>query len=87
VGEILPTSKTFDGTKKGFDLIMTRGIVEATGLPVTASGGAGTKQHMLEAFTIGKAAAALAASIFHFREITIREVKEYCIENGVPMRL
>ncbi|TFG24036.1 MAG: imidazole glycerol phosphate synthase subunit HisF [Promethearchaeota archaeon] len=86
-GGILPTSKKFDGTKKGFDLIMTRGIAEATGLPVTASGGAGTKQHMLEAFTIGKAAAALAASIFHFREITIREVKKYCIENGVPMRL
>ena len=87
VGEILPTSKTYDGTKKGFDLIMTRGIVEATDLPVTASGGAGTVQHILEAFTIGKATAALAASIFHFREITIKESKEYCAKNGVPMRL
>ena len=66
---------------------MTRGIAEATGLPVTASGGAGTVQHMLEAFTIGKAAAALAATIFHFREITIKEVKEFCAKNGVPMNL
>lgn len=86
-GEILPTSKTYDGTKEGYDLEMTRGIVEATGLPVTASGGAGTVHHMLEAFTKGKAAAALAASIFHFREITIKEVKEYCAKNGIPMRL
>ena len=87
VGEILPTSKTYDGTKEGYDLEMTRGIAEATGLPITASGGAGTKQHILEAFTKGKAAAALAASIFHFREITIKECKEYCSRNGVPMRL
>jgi len=87
VGEILPTSKTFDGTKDGYDLEMTRGIAEATGLPVTASGGAGTMQHILEAFTIGRASAALAASIFHFREITIRECKEYCAKNGIPMRL
>ena len=87
VGEILPTSKTFDGTKDGYDLEMTRGIAEATGLPITASGGAGTKQHILEAFTIGKAAAALAASIFHFREISIKEVKEYCAKNGIPMKL
>ncbi|MFX0069580.1 MAG: imidazole glycerol phosphate synthase subunit HisF [Candidatus Hermodarchaeota archaeon] len=87
VGEILPTSKTYDGTKKGFDLEMTRGIAEATGLPITASGGAGTKQHILEAFTIGKAAAALAASIFHFREITIKEVKEYCMKNGVNVKI
>jgi len=87
VGEILPTSKTFDGTKDGYDLEMTRGIAEATGLPVTASGGAGTVQHILEAFTIGKAAAALAASIFHFREITIQECKKYCAKNGIPMRL
>jgi cyclase len=87
VGEILPTSKTYDGTKKGYDLIMTKEIAEATGLPVTASGGAGTMQHILEAFLIGKATAALAASIFHFREITIKEVKEYCVKNGIPMRL
>jgi cyclase len=87
VGEILPTSKTYDGTKEGYDLIMTRMISESTGLPVTASGGAGNAQHILEAFIIGKAAAALAASIFHFREITIKDVKEYCAKNGIPMRL
>ena len=86
VGEILPTSKTYDGVKEGYDLEMTRMIAEATGLPVTASGGAGNAQHILEAFTIGKATAALAASIFHFREVTIREVKEYCSKNGIPMR-
>ena len=87
VGEILPTSKTYDGTKEGYDLEMTKAIVETTNLPVTASGGAGTAQHILEAFTKGKATAALAASIFHFREITIKEVKEYCIKNGISMRL
>jgi cyclase len=87
VGEILPTSKTYDGTKDGYDLEMTRGIAEATNLPITASGGAGNVQHILEAFTIGKAAAALAASIFHFREITIKEAKEYCAKHGILMRL
>ena len=66
---------------------MTRGIAEATGLPITASGGAGTKQHILEAFTIGKAAAALAASIFHFREISIKDCKEFCAQNGIFMRI
>lgn len=87
VGEILPTSKTYDGTKDGYDLVMTREIAEATKLPVTASGGAGTLQHILEAFTIGKASAALAASIFHFKEISIRECKEFCAKNGINMRL
>lgn len=87
VGEILPTSKTYDGTKDGYDLEMTSGIAEATRLPVTASGGAGTLQHILEAFTIGKAAAALAATIFHFKEISIKECKEYCAKNGIPMNL
>lgn len=86
-GEILPTSKTFDGAKEGYDLEMTRAISEATGLPITASGGAGTLQHILEAFTIGKASAALAASIFHFREISIKECKEYCAKNGIKMKL
>jgi len=86
VGEILPTSKDYDGVKEGYDLEMTRMIAEATNLPVTASGGAGTVQHILEAFTIGKAAAALAASIFHFREITIKEVKEFCAKNGVLIK-
>lgn len=87
VGEILPTSKTYDGTKNGYDLEMTREIAEVTGLPVTASGGAGTVQHILEAFTIGKATKALAASIFHFREISIKECKKFCVKNGVSMRL
>jgi len=87
VGSILPTSKTFDGTKEGYDLIMTRGIAEATSLPVIASGGAGTKKHILEAFTKGKAEAALAASIFHFRELSIKEVKQYCINHGIKMKL
>jgi len=87
VGEILPTSKTYDGTKDGYDLEMTSGIAEATGLSITASGGAGTLQHILEAFTIGKAAAALAASIFHFREISIKDCKEFCSKNGVTMNL
>ncbi len=87
VGEILPTSKDFDGVKEGYDLEMTRSIAEATKLPVTASGGAGTVQHILDAFTKGKAASALAASIFHFRELTIREVKEYCAKNGISMKL
>ncbi|MBN1800772.1 MAG: imidazole glycerol phosphate synthase subunit HisF [Candidatus Lokiarchaeota archaeon] len=87
VGEILPTSKTYDGTKKGYDIEMTRGIAEATGLPVTASGGAGSIQHILDAFTKGKASAALAASIFHFREITIKDCKQYCVKNGINMRL
>ncbi len=87
VGEILPTSKTFDGVKEGYDLEMTRMIAEITGLPVTASGGAGNIQHILEAFTIGKATAALAASIFHFREVTIKDIKEHCIKNGISIRL
>jgi cyclase len=86
-GEILPTSKTFDGTKEGYDLEMTRLMANKTGLPIIASGGAGSPQHILEAFTIGNADAALAASIFHFREYSIKEVKEYCIKNGVKMNI
>jgi len=87
VGELLPTSKDTDGTKAGYDLEITRMLKEATDLPVTASGGAGTLEHILQAFTIGKADAALAASIFHFREITIKQAKEYCVQRGVPMKL
>jgi len=86
-GEILPTSKDADGTKDGYDLELTKAIKETTNLPVTASGGAGTLQHILEAFTIGKADAALAASIFHFKEITIKEVKEYCKTNGINVKI
>ncbi len=87
VGELLPTSKDADGTKAGYDLTITSMLKEATGLPVTASGGAGTVQHIFEAFTIGRADAALAASIFHFREITIKQAKEYCAQHGVAMKL
>lgn len=87
VGEILPTSKTFDGTKDGYDLEMTRLMANKTEIPIIASGGAGKPQHILEAFTEGMADAALAASIFHFREYTIKEVKEYCMNHGVKMNL
>jgi cyclase len=87
VGEILPTSKDMDGMKTGYDLVLTQVIKDFAGLPVIASGGAGTVQHILDAFTTGKADAALAASIFHFREITIPETKKFCAEHGIPMRL
>ncbi len=87
VGEILPTSKDFDGVKNGYDLELTRGIAEASNLPVIASGGAGTLKHILEAFTLGKATGALAASIFHFREITITQAKKYCMDHGIEMNM
>ena len=86
-GEILLTSMDKDGTKSGYDIELTRAISEAVSIPVIASGGAGNKQHFLEAFTEGKADAALAASLFHFKELTIQEVKEYLNENGVIVRV
>jgi len=86
-GEILLTSMDADGTKNGYDLKLTRAISEAVGVPVIASGGAGTLDHLVEAVTVGKADAVLAASIFHFGEFTIRQVKEYMRDNGVTMRL
>jgi cyclase len=76
-----------DGTKNGYDLELTRAISEAVGVPVIASGGAGTLDHLVEAVTIGRADAVLAASIFHFGEFTIRQVKEYMRSKGVIMRL
>ncbi len=85
-GEILLTSMDRDGTKKGYDLELTRTISEAVGIPVIASGGAGTLNHLYEALTKGKADAALAASIFHFREFTIKETKEYLHKKGVAVR-
>lgn len=85
-GEILLTSMDADGTKNGYDLELTRAIAEAVGVPVIASGGAGTLKHLLEAITIGKADAVLAASIFHFGEFTIPAVKAYLKENGVEIR-
>ncbi|MFC2154093.1 imidazole glycerol phosphate synthase subunit HisF [Candidatus Altiarchaeota archaeon] len=86
-GEILLTSMDCDGTKEGFDLELTKLISESVNIPVIASGGVGTPQHVLEAFTKGKADAALAASIFHFDEYPISKVKEYLNENGINVRM
>ena len=85
-GEILLTSMDCDGTKAGYDLELTRIISENVSIPVIASGGAGTKEHFKEALTVGKADAALAASLFHFKELEICEVKEYLHENGISVR-
>jgi cyclase len=87
VGQILPTSKATDGTKDGYDIQLTRAIADATGLPVIASGGAGTLEHFYEAVAEGHAQAVLAASVFHFGEFTIQQVKEYLHERGVPVNL
>jgi cyclase len=86
-GEILLTSKDADGTKEGYDLEMTRAVAEAVAIPVIASGGAGKLEHLYQAVTEGKAAAVLAASIFHFGEISIPEAKQYLKEKGVPVRI
>jgi len=85
-GEILLTSKDADGTKQGYDLEMTRAVAEAVAIPVTASGGAGTLEHLYEAVAEGKASAVLAASIFHFGEISIPEARAFLKEKGVPVR-
>ena len=85
-GEILLTSMDRDGTKEGYDLPLTRAISEAVGIPVIASGGAGTLEHLHEGFALGRADAVLAASIFHFREFTIGEAKDYLAARGVPVR-
>jgi len=84
-GEILLTSKDADGTKEGYDLEMTRAVAEAVSLPVTASGGAGKLEHLYEAITIGKASAVLAASIFHFGEISISQARQYLKQRGIPV--
>ena len=86
-GEILLTSKDADGTKAGYDLEMTKAVAEAVKIPVTASGGAGKLEHLYEAVTIGKASAVLAASIFHFGEISIPEAKRYLKEKGIPVKI
>ena len=86
-GEILLTSMDCDGTKAGYDLELTRAISESVSIPVIASGGAGKMEHFLDAFTTGKADAVLAASLFHFKEIEICELKKYLAENGEPVRL
>ncbi len=85
-GEILLTSMDRDGTKEGYDVELTRAISEAVTIPVIASGGVGNLQHIYEGLTAGKADAALAASIFHYREYTIRECKEFLAERGVRVR-
>jgi len=86
-GEILLTSKDADGTRDGYDLEMTRAVAEAVSIPVTASGGAGKLEHLYQAVTEGKAAAVLAASIFHFGEISIPEAKQYLKEKGLPVKI
>ena len=85
-GEILLTSMDEDGQKDGYDLELTRAVSEAVTVPVIASGGAGTLEHLADAFTKGYADAALAASIFHFGEFSITETKEYLIKNGIDIR-
>jgi len=85
-GEILLTSMDRDGTKDGYDLKLTRSVVDAVSIPVIASGGVGNLQHLHEGFTAGGASACLAASIFHYREYTIGEAKEYLRQQGVPVR-
>lgn len=86
-GEILLTSMDCDGTKAGYDIELTRIISENAGIPVIASGGAGKMEHFLEAFRDAKADAVLAASLFHFREIEINDLKKYLRENGESVRL
>ncbi len=86
-GEILLTSKDADGTKEGYDLEMTKAVAEAVRIPVTASGGAGKLEHLYEAVVIGKAAAVLAATIFHFGEISIPEAKRYLKDKGISVRI
>ena len=86
-GEILLTSMDCDGTKAGYDLELTRTIAENVSIPVIASGGAGTKEHFYEALTKGNADAALAASLFHYKELEIKDLKEYLNSMGVSVRL
>jgi len=86
-GETLLTSKDADGTKDGYDMEMTRAVAEAVNIPVTASGGTGKLEYFYEAVAIGKASAVLTASVFHFGEISIQEVKKYLQSKGIQVRL
>jgi cyclase len=86
-GEILLTSMDRDGTKEGYDIALTRAIADAVHVPVIASGGVGTLEHIYDGLTAGGATAALAASIFHYREFTVRQCKEYLAARSVPVRL
>ncbi len=85
-GEVLLTSMDSDGTRDGYDIALTRAVAEAVSIPVIASGGAGTLDHLYEALSDGKASAVLAASIFHFGEFTIGQAKQFLRERGLPMR-
>lgn len=86
-GEILLTSMDRDGTKAGYDLELTEAVSSSVNIPVIASGGAGSLEHFYDAFTIGKADAVLAASLFHYNEIPLPKLKEYLRERGIPVRL
>lgn len=86
-GEILLTSMDKDGTKSGYDIKLTRAVSDAVNIPVIASGGAGSMEHFYEGFVLGGADACLAASLFHFREISIPELKDYLASRGVPVRV
>lgn len=86
-GEILLTSMDCDGQKKGYDNELNRAVSESVGIPVIASGGAGAKEHFYDAFTYGKADAVLAASLFHFNELPVPELKKYLKEKNIPVRL
>jgi len=86
-GEIILTSMDADGTQAGYDIEMTRAVADAVGVPVVASGGAGSPEHLLEALTEGHADAALVASIFHYNRYSVEQTKHYLIERGVPIRL
>ncbi|WPM31980.1 imidazole glycerol phosphate synthase subunit HisF [Hydrogenobacter sp. T-2] len=86
-GEILLTSMDMDGTKSGYDIELTRAVSESVNIPVIASGGAGSMEHFYDGFVLGGADACLAASLFHFREISIPELKAYLASRGVPVRV
>jgi cyclase len=85
-GEILLTSMDYDGTKDGYDIELTKAIVDAVSIPVIASGGAGKLEHFLDCFNKTQASACLAASIFHYQEYSVKDVKKYLLEKGVNVR-
>ena len=86
-GELLVTSMDCDGTKDGYDLELTRVISEAVSIPVIASGGAGSREHFYDVLTDGKADAALAASLFHYKELEIKDLKQYLKQRGIAVRI
>ena len=86
-GELLVTSMDGDGTRRGYDLELTRTLSDRVNIPVIASGGVGNLQHLADGVTLGGADAVLAASIFHFGDYTIRQAKEFMVAQGIPMRL